>query len=375
LSLSGTFESMPMGDLVRWTRDGRRSGVIAVRHGREGLERRVCLDGGRIVACASSDPRDYYGSYLVRLGYCGEDDVSRALQIQRETGIMMGQILVMVERLTRDDAVTTLTEKTMDNVGDLFLWEDGVFEYDPKPLPPRKMVELSIEPAAILLEGIRRSEAWNGLRIRYHPESILESTGNPFSAAGEYENPRVARIVLPLLDGERTIGRLCRELPFSEYSIIQAAAGLVRNGLARTSDATAATNRRARLEARFAEAAAAEKRGNWGAAVQVLEGLEALHWEIPGLTEALPRARVRFKQSLYETVFPPEHVPVVALDEAAIEKLRLSPIDGFLLTRIDGHVGVTEVIRASALSEMDALRALKRLLDAGVIAVVPRPKL
>ncbi|HWC66068.1 MAG TPA: DUF4388 domain-containing protein, partial [Thermoanaerobaculia bacterium] len=136
-----------MGDLVRWARAGRRSGVIAVRHERDGLERRVCLDGGRIVACASSDPRDYYGSYLVRLGYCGEDDVARALQIQRDTGIMMGQILVMVEKLTRDDAVTTLTEKTMDNVGDLFLWDDGRFEYDPKPLPPRKMVELSIEPA------------------------------------------------------------------------------------------------------------------------------------------------------------------------------------------------------------------------------------
>ena len=375
MSLSGTFESMSMAELIRWARAARRNGTITVRHPREGTERRICLDGGRISACASNDPRDYYGNYLVRLGYCADEDVLRALQTQRDTGIMMGQILVMVERLTRDDAVTTLTEKTMDNVCEVFLWEDGSFEYDPKPVPPRKMVELSIDPVAVALEGVRRSDLWNGLRIRYHPDSILEATGAAFSASGEYENPRVARAVLPLLDGERTIGRICGELPFSEYSVIEAIADLVRSGLARASDVSAALPRRQRLEARFAEAMAAEKRGNLGAAVQILEGLEALHWEIPGLAEALPRARVRYKQALSETAFRPEDVPVMAIGEEVLERLKLTPVDGFVISKIDGHAAVAEVIRVSALSEMDALRSLKRLVDANVVAFLPRPRM
>ncbi len=371
MSLSGTFESMSMAELIRWARTGRRSGVVTARHPREETERRICLEGGAITACGSSDPRDHYGNYLLRLGYCGEDDVHRALQIQRDTGVMLGQILVMVEKMTRDDAVTTLTEKMTDNVGDLFLWDDGTFAYDPKPAPPRKMVELSIDPIALALEGIRRAEGWNALRIRYHRDSILEATGPSFSA-GEYENPRVARVVLPLLDGERTIGRICGELPFSEYTIIEAISDLARNGLARASDVSAAAPRRQRLEARFAEAMDAENRGRWGTAVQVLEALESLHWEIPGLAEAVPRARVRYKQNLYETAFGPEEAPVVAIAEDRLERLKLSPIDGFLVSRIDGHSDVTEVIRASGRSEMDALRALKRLLDAGVIRVLPR---
>jgi hypothetical protein len=373
LSLSGTFESMSMTELIHWARAARRSGVLTARHPREGTERRICLDGGAITACASNDPRDYFGSYLVRLGYCGEEDVNRALQIQRETGVMFGQILVMVEKLTRDDAVTTLTEKTMDNVCDLFLWEDGTFEYDPKPVPPRKMVELAIDPIALALEGIRRAEGWNALRIRYHRDSILEPTGQSFSATGQYENPRVARAVLPLLDGERTIGRICGELPFSEYSVIEAISDLARNGLARTSDVSAALPRRQRLEARFAEAMAAEKRGQWGAAVQILEALEELHWDIPGLAEALPRARVRYKQNLYDTAFRSEDVPVVAIAEEVLERLKIPPVDGFLVSHLDGHTTVAEAIRASSLSEMDALRTFKRLLDAGVIRVLPRP--
>jgi len=372
LSLSGTFESMSMADLIQWARAGRRSGVVTARHPRDGTERRIRLDAGAITACASNDARDHYGNYLVRLGYCGQEDVDRAIQIQRETGVMVGQILVMVEKLTRDDAVTTLTEKTTDNVGDVFLWEDGTFEYDPKPVPPRKMVELAIDPIALALEGIRRAEGWNALRIRYDPDSILEATGQSFSAAGEYGNPRVARAVLALLDGERTIGRICGDLPFSEYSVVEAISDLDRKGLARARDASAASPRRQRLEARFAEAADAEKRGRWGIAVQILEALESLHWDIPGLAEALPRARVRYKQSLYETAFRPEDVPVVVIAEDALERLKLPAIEGFLVSRFDGQTAVEEVIRASSLSEMDALRALKRLLDAGVIRFLPR---
>src|SRR5512142_614752 len=374
LSLSGTFESMPMADLIQWARAARRNGVITVRHPREGTERLICLENGTISACASNDSRDHYGNYLVRLGYCREEDVNRSLQIQRETGVMVGQILVMVEKLTRDDAVTTLTEKTTDNVCDVFLWDEGTFEYDPKPVPPRKMVELSIDPIGVALEGLRRAGAWNSLRIRFHRDSILEATDASFSAAGEYENPRVARIVLPLLDGQRTIGRLCRELPFSEYSVIEAVSELARTGLARTSDVSAAIPRRQRLEENFAEAAAAEKRGDWGTALQILEALDALHWEIPGLAEALPRARVRYKQNLYETAFRPEDVPIVAIGEEAAERLKLTPIDGFVLSRVDGHGTVAEVIRMSALAEMDALRSLKRLLDAGVIRFLPHPR-
>ncbi len=374
MSLSGTFESFPMAEVLHWARAGRRDGTITARRPRDGTERRICLDGGVISACASNDPRDYYGNFLVRLGYCGEEDLTRALQIQRETGVMVGQILVMVEKLTREDAVTTLTEKTMDNVCDVFLWDDGTFEYDPKPVAPRKMVELSIDPIGVALEGVRRAEGWNALRIRYHRDSILEATGASFSAAGEYENPRVARAALPLLDGERTIGRVCGELPFSEYSVVEAISELARHGLARTSDVSAAVPRRQRLEAKLAEAAAAEKRGRWANALQILEALEALHWEIPGLAEALPRARVRFKQNLSETAFRSEDVPVVAVADDVLERLKLAPVDGFILSRIDGQTAVAEVIRASALSEMDALRSLKRLLDAHVIHFLPRPR-
>ncbi len=367
MSLHGTFESMSMADLIQWARTARRTGIITVRNPADNSERKIYLQGGQIVACASNDPRDFYGNYLLRLGYCSEEDVNRALQIQRETGIMVAQILVMVEKITKDDAVATLTEKTMDNICDVFLWDEGNFEYDPRPIEPRKLIEISIDPISVALEGVRRVDGWNQLRIRFHSDLILERTDRLVTAEGEFENARVARAVVALLDGERKVGQLCSELPFSAYSVIEALSDLVKNGLARSSDATIPPNRRERLEEKFSEAMAAERRGNWGMALQILEGLAAMNWDIPGLAEVLPRVQEKFKGNLYETAFRREDVPVVAIGTEALERLTLTPADGFVVSRIDGRLSVAEIVRISSLPEMDALRSLKRLLEAKVI--------
>lgn len=367
MSLVGTFSSMSMPDLIQWARTARRSGVIAVRNPADNSERRIYLNDGQIVACASNDHRDYYGNYLLRLGYCSEEDVNRALAIQRETGIMVAQILVMVEKLSLPDAVATLTEKTIDNICDVFLWEEGRFDYEPKSIAPAKLVEISIDPISVALEGVRRVDGWNQLRTRFHPDMVFEPTGTPFPVRGEFENTRVARVVHSLLDGERTIEDVSRELPFSRYSVLEAYSDLANANLARPTDTVAPANRRARLEAKLEEALEAERRGNWSAAVQILEGIESLHWDIPGVSDALPRVREKFRQSVYETAFRREDVPVVAIGGGALERLKLTPADAFVVSRIDGRLNVAEVIRISSLSEIDALRSLKRLLEAKVI--------
>jgi len=363
-----------MPDLIQWARTARRGGVITVRNPGDNSERKIYLHGGQIVACASNDHRDYYGNYLLRLGYCSEEDINRALAIQRETGVMIARILVMVEKLSLEDAVATLTEKTIDNICDIFLWEDGDFAYEQKDIAPTKLVEISIDPISVALEGVRRVDGWNELRTRFPPEAVLDTTEKPFPPSGEFANARVARAVLSQLDGERKLDDVFRELPFSRYLVVEACSDLFAAGLARVSETAGAPGHHRRLETKFGEALVAERRGNFGAAVQILEGLEALQWDVPGLAEALPRARDLYKKNVYETAFGREDVPVVAIGIEALERLKLTPADGFVVSRVDGRLSVAEVMRISSLPEMDALRSLKRLLEAKVIDFPSRPR-
>jgi hypothetical protein len=60
-------------------------------------------------------------------------------------------------------------------------------------------------------------------------------------------------------------------------------------------------------------------------------------------------------------------VPLVAIGMDALQRLTLTPADGFVVSRIDGRLSVADVLRISSLSELDALRTFKRLLGAKVI--------
>ena len=375
MSLIGTFASMSMADLIQWARTAQRTGIITVRNPADNSSRKIYLHAGQIVACASNDPRDFYGNYLQRLGYCSEEDLDRALQIQRETGIMVAQILVMVEKLKLEDAVSTLTEKTIDTLCEVFLWEDGSFEYDPRPIAPRKLIEISIDPISVALEGVRRLDGWNQLRTLHPADAVFEATGKTFSAeGGAYENPRVAQVVLATMDGDRSVDQISDDVPFSAYLVLEAVSELLREGLARPSAGGVPADRQHRLENKFAEAMVAERRGNWETALQILEGLEATREEVPGLADALSRAREKYKSSVYETVFRREDVPVVAIGMEALEGLKLTPADGFVVSRVDGRLNVAGIVRISSLPEVEALRILKRLLLAKVIDFPTRRK-
>ena len=366
MSLVGSFSSMSMADLVQWVRTTRRTGVITVRNPAQGSERRIFLHEGQIIACASNEARDYYGNYLVQLGYCTEEDVNKALKIQRETGIMVGAILVMVEKITREDAVATLTHKTVDIICDIFLWTEGSFEYDPVPFPAAKLVSISVDPISIALEGMLRVDRWNELRTRIDSGAVFVATGEPIAAGEGVEIDQIARFTLPLLDGRRDVEEVMEKLPFSRYAILEAIWELVASGAARMMDVTEAPSRQKRLEMSFSEARAAGQRGDWANAVQILEGLSAMKPDFPGLAEEMERARDRLKKEIYGAIHPTD-VPVVTIGMDALQRLRLTPADGFVVSRIDGRLSVAEVLRISSLPELEALRTFKRLLGAKVI--------
>jgi len=180
---------------------------------------------------------------------------------------------------------------------------------------------------------MHRVDRWNELRTRIHPGAIFEATGASIPAEEGVEIDKIARFTLPLLDGQRDVEEIMEKLPFSRYAILEALWELVASGAARASDVTAAPNRQKRLDMSFSEALAEGQRGDWGKAVQILEGLSAMRPDFPGLAEEMTRARDRLKREIYETIHPTD-VPVVAIGMDALQGLKLTPADGFVVSRI-----------------------------------------
>jgi hypothetical protein len=369
LSLSGLFSTMSMPDLIQWGRTAQRTGVLTLESSSSSrLE--VVFRSGRVIFTSTNSRRENYSRYLVFRRYCTQSDIDQALELQKRSGVMMAANLVRMGRLSEGEAIATLTEKTFEDICNVFLWPEGRFVFDPVRKPPASFLPIDVDPIEVVMEGVRRLDMWSQMSASLHPRSMFEANDRPFpddQGAVEWEDREFAELIRPMLDGTETIEGLIGKLPFSRYKIYLAVFELAANGLIQPGDATSAGDREARLRAKLLEAENAAGEGRFTEAMGLLQGLVAAHPGREDLVERLMKVAESFRESVYRENFSRGDIPVVTVGLEALSHLRLEPTDGFILSRIDGRLEVQEILRIVPVREFEALRSLKRLLDSKVI--------
>lgn len=366
MSLTGLFTTMSMPDLVQWARTAQRTGLLTLES-EGGAKTEVAFRNGRIVFTSTNARREAYSRYLVYRRYCTQADIDDALGIQQRTGIMMASVLVRKEKLTEKDAIATLTEKTFEDLCSIFLWPEGSFMFTPQHSGPARFLPIDVDPIEVVMEGVRRSDMWSRMGGSIHPRSWYEANGEPFPEGIEWEDEGMARLIRSRLDGETSMNELVESLPFSRYKIYRAVSELLDHRLARPSDSTGTVDREARLRTKLAEVDASADGERFTEAMELLQGLSSAN---PGRKEILDRLidlADRFRESIYRNNFTMADIPVMTVGLEALAHLRLDPVDGFLLSRIDGRLTVQEILRITPVREFEGLRCFKRLLRSKVI--------
>jgi hypothetical protein len=82
--------------------------------------------------------------------------------------------------------------------------------------------------------------------------------------------------------------------------------------------------------------------------------------------QMLRRCREAQLTSLYEAM-PRAHVPKLVANKERLARLQLSPRERRLLAHVNGRWDVAALALTTALGELETLRALRRLLHAGVV--------
>ena len=172
MSISGNLRTMPFADLLQWVSQSRKTGTLAV----EGppFNKKVYFRDGLAVAVASDNPKEYLGYYLVGWGYVSEPELHELLQMQERHGTMLGELLVIVGRLTREELLYVLQVKTEESIYELFLRDQGDFRFLENILPAKKFQPLGLPLDMISLEGVRRRDEW--IRVR---ELVPDETWRP----------------------------------------------------------------------------------------------------------------------------------------------------------------------------------------------------
>jgi hypothetical protein len=381
MALSGNLRTMLPGDLLQWLSLGQKTGTLVISNKR--VEKKIFFRNGRVISSASNDPREYLGQFLMSHGYLSEPELKKAMEVQQQSGILLGKILVMIDVINEPDLVRFMRLKAEEEIYDIFLWNDGDFYFVDDELPQMEMISLQVDVTGIIMEGTRRVDEWARIRETIPNEAVIPRLLRDvdYTDLEEVEEPIVRAI-----DGKRTIAELVLESRSSAFTVSSTVSALVRHGFAMLVDPTTQ-----KLKKITEEQAVVLTRAEFNEDDEILSLLSGAQNALRGRdfekTQRLLRAaqnldpnhpKIRTAIKGAETVILGElrnqglletKVPKVAKPLEEITQMNFSPNEGFILSRINGQWDIGSLIKISPIRETDAMLIFYKLWKDGIIAL------
>jgi hypothetical protein len=384
MALSGNLKTMLPGDLLQWLSLGQKTGTLVISNQR--VEKKIFFRHGRVISSASNDPREYLGQFLMSHGYLSEGELKKAMEVQVQSRILLGKILVMIDVISEEDLQRLMRRKAEEEIYDIFLWTDGEFYFVDDELPQMEMIPLQVDVTGIIMEGTRRVDEWQRIRELVPNQGMIPV---PLKEVDYTDLEEVEEPIVRAIDGKRTIADIVLESRSSEFVVSSTVYTLVRHGFANLVDPD--TQKMARITEEMVAAASVTVPAEFSEVDEIQSLLNAAQSALKirdyEKTQRLLRAaqnldpnhaKVRSAIKGAETVILGElrtqgvmdtKVPKVAKTFEEITEMNFSPNEGFILSRINGTWDIGSLIKISPIRETDAMLIFHKLWRDGIIAL------
>jgi hypothetical protein len=375
MSLSGHLHTMAAGNLLQWLSFGQKTGKLVIRN--PSVEKTIFLQKGKIISSASTDPREYLGQFLMSYGYIDEEELRKAMEVQEQSKILLGKILVIIEAITEADLRRLMKIKAEEEIYDVFLWPDGEFHFADDERPAMEFVPLDLDVTGIVMEGSRRVDEWEQIRKVITSAALVPIPKKKVKISGLNE---AQRKIVELVDGQRTIEEIVLESRSSHFVVSRTIADLAQSGAmafgerakpqieappppeAPAAPADAFLGSDAEIASLLTRAQASLGDGEYDKSLRLLKAAQSLEPDSPRVRTALKGAESLILAELKKDGIADQKVPHLVRPLEELSSMNFSPNEGFILSRINGQWDVSSIMKGSPMREIDALLIFHKLL-------------
>ncbi|MEO8190504.1 MAG: DUF4388 domain-containing protein [Acidobacteriota bacterium] len=370
MGITGNLKTMQLSELLQWLSLGQKTGTLLIDG--HGVEKRIYFQNGRINSSSSSDQREYLGHFLVSHGYITEEELKMAMEVQEESNILLGKILVMINAISETDLLRLMRKKAEESIFDVFLWEEGDFEFVDGELPDLKMVPLSLDVTGIIMEGLRRYDEWQRIRLRVPDDSVVPQIVRPLNIDELSEREK---LIVPYIDGQRTIEEIALQTHNAEFNVARLVFEGLRNetmGLvqvdrvARQPVAVGGGSAESEVE-QFLARGKAHLKDDPQKAYRMFKVASDLDPSDGRAADAIRQAEREIKAALEKDGVTGDRIPEIAIPMTKLTELPFSPHEGFVLSRINGTWDVKSIMKISPIKELEVLMIFHSLAKSEVI--------
>ncbi len=248
--LSGDLGALPIGAVLQMLQVERQTGVLEItrpaaprseasivrawqsvaqsRPFPTGSEVTITWRNGLVDLVQSRGAGDEFrlGRYFIEEGLVTSDEIEAILTrrdsepapSQQNVGSgggkgprrLLGDMLLAAQRITEDQLRAALVRQASELIYEVLRWQKGRFEF--RRQPPSLLAErakLALPVASVVMEGFRRVDEWRVVEATLGSfESVLQRDPMAIEALGVERLSRVEKLVLDIIDGERTVREL-----------------------------------------------------------------------------------------------------------------------------------------------------------------------
>ena len=366
---------MELAELLQWLSGAQKTGTLVVENGK--VTKQIFFRDGMIVSSASTDPKEHLGAFLVSHGFITDAELGQAIRMQESNKMLLGKILSTIGAISEQDVHRMLRLKAEESIYDVFSWPEGDFRFLDHQLPTANMVPISIDVTGLVLEGMQRFDEWKRIR------GTVPSANSVPVAVGEFDEKVLtegAPQILSLIDDDRTVADICKLTHSSEFHVCRILFRQVQSkrlkivrprGEAAPEPAEAVAPPAAppviSPEALVLIAQQSMQKNEFEGALRHMRAARALDPDSRKLAADAEKIEEQIRAAVERSGVLPTSIPVLARTMEELTQLKISPQEGFLLTRLNGVYDLKSIINISSMNPLDAQLAVWKLLKAGHI--------
>jgi hypothetical protein len=193
MALTGTLKDFGIAEILQLIGQQSKSGVLHLKERTDEIH--VVMWNGSVVSAeyAGRKARDKLGSLLVRAELIRPEQLEEALDVQRRTLRRLGDILVDLGFVTKDQLREVTALQTTQTLYGLFNWKSGTYAFEPREVTFDRDTVSPLRCESVLMEGYRILDEWPMVRRKITSSAMTFERLKELDAAAAQGAGRAAR--------------------------------------------------------------------------------------------------------------------------------------------------------------------------------------
>ena len=238
--LKGEVKDVGLAEVFQMLSASGREGTLTVASGQRKIH--IWFGKGKIRLLREGGvSHTALGKILLRSGRIKPEHLTIALEEQKKSGKLLGQVLVELGFVKQEDVDECVRTQLEEEICNVFLWDDAVFEFTPGP-PEAAFADLELtghevpfDVNEVILDAARRVDEWQKVleeieRTRSEFEVVKKGDVEVYPVGFSLDE---VKQVVRLVEEVRRVDEIIGRAPMSRLEVARLLVYLLRRGYIR----------------------------------------------------------------------------------------------------------------------------------------------